>query len=320
MDPTDQTHSDSSTASNALVWVLLPTYNGEKFLAEQLHSILGQTGVRVKILCRDDGSTDASAEVLRDFATRYPQKIEVLRDEEGNLGASGSFSRLMLSALNTLRKKDPNAYIALCDQDDIWHANKLSIGVTQIQLLEARAPGKPALVHSDLRLVTEEGEELAPSMARFQGLQTARSSLAAQVLSNTLTGCTSLMNQPLLKAGLPVHPHAIMHDWWLSMVASALGLRHYIDQPLIDYRQHATNAIGAKAKDHPVVYRSYIHRFFDNRHSEIFRLNAQQARAFLDTYRDRLTMGQRMVLNMAKALDWPFPPLQRLMYRLLRQL
>jgi hypothetical protein len=124
------------------------------------------------------------------------------------------------------------------------------------------------------------------------------------------------MNRALLETGLPVPPEAIMHDWWLSMVASALGSRRYLDQALIDYRQHASNAIGAKAQDKPVAFRTIFHRLFDNRHGEIFRLNAQQAGAFLAVYQDRLSFQQRITLRMAKALAWPFPPVQRLMYRL----
>jgi hypothetical protein len=128
------------------------------------------------------------------------------------------------------------------------------------------------------------------------------------------------MNRALLETGLPVPPEAIMHDWWLSMVASAFGRRCYLDRALIDYRQHARNAIGAKAQDQPVVFRSIFHRLFDDRHSEIFRLNAQQAGAFLSAYRHRLGLTQRITLHMAKALAWPFPPIQRLLYRLLRKL
>ena len=312
--------ASATSPSLAHVLVLLPTYNGAKFLAEQLHSILTQTGVEVSLLCRDDGSTDASPDILRDFETRFPEQIRVLRDELGNLGASASFSHLMNAALNNDGAAHSAAYVALSDQDDIWHSDKLATCVSAIQRLEQTNPGQPALVHSDLRVISEEGEELAPSMARYQGLQTGRSSLAAQVLSNTLTGCTSLMNRPLLETGLPVPPEAIMHDWWLSMVASALGSRRYLDQPLIDYRQHASNAIGAKAQDEPVVFRSIFHRLFDNRHGEIFRLNAQQAEAFLSAYQDRLSLKQRIILRMAKALAWPFPPVQRLMYRLLRKL
>jgi hypothetical protein len=189
--------------------------------------------------------------------------------------------------------------------------------------LETDRPGQPALVHSDLRVIAEDGHEIAPSMARYQGLQTGLDSLAAQALSNTLTGCTSLMNRELLETGLPVPAEAIMHDWWLSMVASALGSRTYLDQALIDYRQHERNAIGAKAKDENPKEKSFWRRlqgFLDHRHRVIFALNARQAAAFLRRYRSRLSVRQSMVLRAVRLLAVPLPPMQRLIYRGLRRL
>ena len=318
-----QARQPTPTTRQAHVQVLLPVYNGARFLAEQIESILGQTGVHVSLLCRDDDSSDTSAAVLRDFETRYPRQVHILRDDLGNLGASGNFSRLMQAAVEQPARALPGdlpPYLALSEQDDLWHPDKLATCVTHIQSLERAHPGQPALVHSDLRVISESGDEIAPSMSRYQGLQPQHSRLAAQVLSNTLTGCTSLMNRSLLETGLPVPEEAIMHDWWLSLVASAIGQRTYLDQALIDYRQHASNAIGAKAQDAPVAYRTILHRLFDDRHSEIFQLNARQAGAFLARFKDRLNVKQRLVLWLASHLDIPFPPLQRLTYRLLRKL
>jgi hypothetical protein len=261
--------------------------------------------------------------LLRELQSRWPNRIRVLEDGDGNLGASGNFSRLMHAALAfnpPAPWTDQPCYMALSDQDDLWHPDKLATCVAAIRQLEREHPGRPALVHSDLRVIAEDGSEIAPSMARYQGLQTQRSGLAAQLLSNTLTGCTSLMNRELLEHGLPIHPEAIMHDWWLSLVASALGHRCYLDQALIDYRQHASNAIGAKAQDKPVVFKSILHRLFDDRHGEIFRLNARQAQAFLQRYRAQLSRRQRFISWLASHLALPVPPAQRLLYRLLRQM
>ena len=320
---------DSPTPSHGLphdtciVLVLLPVYNGARFLAQQIESVLNQTGVQVFLMCRDDGSTDASADVLRAHQQRWPDHVHLLEDARGHLGAGGSFARLVRGAL-AFEVPAPWAnrpcYVALSDQDDLWHSDKLATAVAEIRRLEQAHPGQPALVHSDLRVIAEDGREIAPSMARYQGLQTQRSGFAAQLLSNTLTGCTSLMNRALLVKGLPVPPEAIMHDWWLSLVASSLGCRTYLDIPLIDYRQHASNAIGAKAQDQPVVFKSIIHRLFDDRHGDIFRLNARQAAAFLERFRPELTARQRFTLWMASHLDLPVPPLQRLLYRVLRRL
>jgi glycosyltransferase involved in cell wall biosynthesis len=304
-----------------VVLVLLPVYNGQRFLTQQIESVIHQGGATTHLLCRDDGSTDGSPEILKAMLRRWPDRITLVGDDLGNLGASANFCRLMRLALELdLPAAGPVNYIALSDQDDVWHPDKLATGLAAIQALELARPGTPALVHSDLRVIEEDGQEIAPSMARYQGLRPDLSGLSAQLLSNTLTGCTSLMNRALLEKALPVPPEAIMHDWWLSLVASALGSRRYLDLALIDYRQHAANAIGAKARDKPVAFKTILHRLFDDRHSEIFGLNARQAGGFLARFRNELSFRQRLTTWLAAQLSLPFPPLQRLIYRVLRRL
>jgi glycosyltransferase involved in cell wall biosynthesis len=305
------------------VLVLLPVYNGARFLQAQLDSILQQSHPALLVVCRDDGSSDGSIAVLDAAARRWPDRIILLQDDRGNLGARGNFALLLQHALN-LALPAPLAEmgapcVALCDQDDVWHPDKLATCVAELNRLEQEQPGRPALVHSDLRVVEEDGALIAPSMARYQGLQTGRPSFAAQLLSNTLTGCTALMNMPLVRESMPIPEDAIMHDWWLSLVASAWGKRSYLDQALIDYRQHHNNTIGAKAHEKAVLKGHFLQRLFDARHADIFRLNARQARAFRRRYRGRLGLRRSVELWVAQALAIPLPPLQRVLYTLLRR-
>jgi glycosyltransferase involved in cell wall biosynthesis len=313
------------TMLNRPILVLLPVYNGAAFLQAQLDSILAQTYEPVHIICRDDGSKDASLEILSRAQQEAPERISIVKDTFGNLGASKSFALLLQHALNVptsaAGSESPQTpYVALCDQDDIWHPDKLSVCAAELALLEAAHPGKPALVHSDLQVVAEDGSTIAPSMARYQGLRTQDQAFNAQLLSNTLTGCTSLFNRQLIEKSLPIPAGAIMHDWWLSLVASAFGVRTYIDKPLIDYRQHASNAIGAKALVGKPLNRSRIKRWLDDRHSTIFGLNARQASAFLQRYRRDLSISHRCVLWAALGLHIPYPPIQRVIYHLLRKI
>lgn len=307
------------------VVVLLPVFNGQAFLEPLLDSVLGQS-IDVCILCRDDGSSDGSADIIRSYAQHHQGRIHLLEDDLGNLGACGSFAMLMQFAADThfLRSCfgiDRSVAVALCDQDDVWHPDKLSVCLAHLAELEALHPGAPCLVHSDLRLVGQDGAEIAPSMARYQGLRVGRHSLTAQLLSNTVTGCTAVMNQALLRVALPIPSAAIMHDWWLSIVCSAVGVRRYLDTPLIDYRQHATNTIGAKARENVSRLRRFsIQRFLDNRHHEIFQLNARQARALMHHANCRLSQWQRLGCLMVTWLRFPVPPFQRLLYRILRRL
>lgn len=316
------THSTHPQIPQAGVLVLLPVYNGARFLAQQLDSILAQSLPGVQVLCRDDGSSDGSPQLLADYAQRHPQRIVVQSDATGNVGASRNFSLLMQAALQF---QDPASgarpgYFALADQDDLWQAHKLQRLLERLREEEAIAPGTPVIVHSDLRVVAHDGSVIAPSMATYQGLRTDRSSFSAQLVSNTVTGCTVLMNRALLSKSTPVAPESIMHDWWISLVASAFGRRVYLQEALVDYRQHDNNTIGAKEWVKPVVRRNFISRLFENDHAQTFRMNARQALAFQRVHGSALGLGQKAVLWLATRLDIPFPPLQRVLYRLLRVL
>lgn len=323
--------------------VLLPVYNGSRFLRAQLDSILTQSFQNTLILCRDDASQDNSAAILAEYAARYPGRIQLVHDTLGNLGARGSFSRLMEEGLKLPAHEetpDTNTYFALADQDDTWHPEKLAVLLDEMLQLENGTPDIPCLVHGDLRVVDQDGREIAPSMATYQGLRADRDSLAAQLISNTVTGCTALLNRSLVVISSPVPADSIMHDWWISLVASAFGRRRYVKQPLVNYRQHDSNTIGAKEWTERNRYRmkpglaalprNTYHvlrvlaivsiRLFNNEHSQAFQANALQARTFLRYFAARLTSMQRLSVWMACGLGIPFPPLQRALFRLLRTL
>ena len=304
-------HPNSS--SDCHVVVLLPVYNGTRYLAEQLDSILAQSMPHLMILCRDDGSSDDSVAVLRRYASQHPQRIRVLDDALGNLGARANFSKLMQAALDSeVSPAATTTYYALSDQDDVWHVDKLAQLVAAMRHLEQGDTHLPALVHSDLRVVDDQGQVIAPSMAAYQGLRPDRDSFAAQLISNTVTGCTAMMNRALMERSTPVPPECIMHDWWISLVASAFGKRAYL--------QHANNTIGAKEWVKPVARRYFISRILDDRHHEQFVANARQATAFSTHFAGQLGLHQRMVLAMARGLAVHYAPFQRVLFRILRWL
>lgn len=301
------------------VLILLPVYNGGKHLAPQLDSILAQSDVTPHVLCRDDGSADESPDVLRDYARRFNSQFELLTDDRGNLGASGSFSLLMEKALGLL-EQGVFRFVALADQDDIWHGERLKRGVEQLALLERDSPGAPALVHSDLCVVREDGEAVAASFMAYQGLDPDRTRLPAQLLSNTITGCTTLMNAALLKKALPVPDEAVMHDWWLSLVVSAFGRRQFISEALVDYRQHAGNTVGAKKWQQAPSARALVQRLFDDSAREDFHSIAKQAEAFRQRHGAELSYWHRLVLLSVRGLSSRSVPVQKVLFRMLRRL
>lgn len=331
------------TQVKARIFVLLPLYNGARFLRAQLDSILAQSFDNTVILCRDDGSRDDSPNIVADYARRYPERFVLLQDSLGNLGARGSFSYLMEEALRLSEAATQNGctnYFALADQDDLWHPHKLARLLDVMLSLETNHPSVPALVHGDLRLVDENAQEMAPSMSAYQGLRPDLDSLAAQLISNTVTGCSALMNRALVELSTPVPAAAIMHDWWISLVASAFGRRVYLEETLADYRQHGNNTIGAKEWTQRHRYRMkpglaalpkniyhvmrvmviVTQRLFDDEHNEVFQRTAHQARAFKARFGDQLRLGGRIKVQMACWMDIHFPPLQRLLFKTLRQL
>lgn len=314
------------------ILVLLPVYNGARYLSEQIDSILAQRGqtpagdvVSVRLLCRDDASTDNSLALLRDYAGRYPETIRLIQDDAGNLGAAGNFSVLMrMAESEAAAHADSQPYIALADQDDIWHVDKLQRCLTALLAAEDADTTTPVLVHSDLRVVDAGGQPIAASFMCYQGLRPTRSSLPAQLLSNTLTGCTAMMNLALIRKALPVPAGAVMHDWWLSLVASAFGRRVYLDAPMVDYRQHASNTIGARSHIPARLSGNFLRELLKKRQSpdkqQAFEAIAAQTVAFIQRHGSEISATQRFVCRRIIALPRAGLWRQRLLFRTLRLL
>jgi len=219
--------------------IVLSTYNGERYLREQIDSILDQTYKDWVLLIRDDGSADATNRIIDEYIARDPRIVR-LNDLRGNLGPCRSFLEL-LSHVKT-------PYFMLCDQDDVWLPRKI-----EVTLAPLVADGVPQLVFTDLKVVDETLVETASSFmaySRFNPIASKR--LSKLIIQNTVVGCTVAGNQELLCAAKATDVHSLpssimMHDWWLALVACAFGKLIYVDQPTILYRQHGNNCLGARA-------------------------------------------------------------------------
>ena len=221
------------------VRILLSTYNGAAFLPDQLASFAAQTHPGWTLLWRDDGSTDATVAIMERFAAEHgPGRCTRLRAPEGNLGASESFLALLRAALPTLGAEDAAAF---ADQDDVWLPEKLARGLAA---LAAVPPGRPALACARQVLVDAQlrpfGE--SPRLSHPPGFPAA-------LAQNVATGCTVLLNRPaaaLIARSRPPQPY--FHDWWSYLLVAAAGGEVRMDAtPLVLYRQHGANAVGAPA-------------------------------------------------------------------------
>ena len=227
---------------SVVIDILLSTYNGEKYLAAQLDSLIEQTFTNWRLLVRDDGSTDATMEIVRKYAEQFPEKVVLITEgrTETGLGAANSFSVLM--------KASSAPYIAFCDQDDIWLSDKLEKQLDALQQAEnSVSETTPLLVHSDLIVVDHQLSLLSPSLWTYQHLNPLKMhSFKRLLLQNYVTGCTCLLNRALLEKALPVPDAAVMHDWWLALIAMDEGEIINMREPTVKYRQHAHNDTGAK--------------------------------------------------------------------------
>lgn len=218
------------------VAILLGTYQGAAWLPELLSSLLAQTHVDWVLYARDDGSTDETAQILRDFSKRSGHTVIILPAGAKPLGPQMNFSELLGAALQNGEKT-----FLFCDQDDIWLAQKIAKSVEALTTVGTR----PALVHTDLSVVGPALEPWSPSFRRASHtLDTKDDPLPRLLAQNFVTGCTVALNRELAEIVYPVPPDSLMHDWWAALVAAAAGKILYLDEALVQYRQHGANASG----------------------------------------------------------------------------
>ena len=301
------------------VEILLATYNGEAFLEAQIDSFFQQTYENWRVLARDDGSSDRTVEILRGYAERHPGRFVVIDDTDGNLGYVANFARLI--------EQSTARYLALCDQDDVWLADKLTLCIARLLEMEDRhGADLPLLAHSDLEVVDRDLEPVSPSFWQSRGIDAKGGASLNRLLSqNVATGCTAIFNRPLADLCNTMPGQAVAHDWWIALVAGAFGKIGFVAAPTVLYRQHGGNTIGARSFLPQHLFRRGLEAVSGiDAHGREFQDAYRQARAFLDSFADRLTDEQRTLLGDFasfaqsnpfmlgyRALKWRVVPLRR---------
>ena len=271
-----------------LIHILMATYNGERYLPEQLASIGGQTEGQWLLHVRDDISTDNTWQLLNDFAERYPGRVELARNEE-KLGAKENFARLVQEV------QEPGDYV-FCDQDDVWEPEKLKKLQGKLRESEKEAEEvSPVLVYSDATVIDQEGEVVAESFVQQTGVFLPESRvMESLLLCNCVQGAAAMWNESLQKIlgehALP--EEALMHDWWLALVAAGHGRIVFLPEKLSRYRQHTDNVVGGfdRQEWHRTVRRKLgsgkIRRLVESNH-HMLELRRRQAEAYQRLYGDR---------------------------------
>ena len=235
---------------NPKVQILLATYNGERFLREQLDSIINQEYKSWDLLIHDDGSIDNTISILNEYQNNYSKKIKLLIDQKIFSSASKNFFHLLEQ-----RSRDANLY-CLCDQDDIWHKKKLKLIIEKYNSIENNMN---ILIHSDLSLIDAEGKLLERSHNQCINYQKNQITKNTTLYYNPIPGCAMAINSTLVDK-ISYSKYMVMHDWWILLSAMQENTHViYIKFPLVKYRQHSGNVLGYKKNN---ILKLVIRLFF----------------------------------------------------------
>jgi glycosyltransferase involved in cell wall biosynthesis len=249
--------------------VALCTHNGATFVAEQVQSILSQTRLPREIVLSDDASTDDTVAIVRNelaaFNKGRPKPIElIVRENKPALGVTKNFEQAIRLCTSDL--------VALSDQDDVWLPHKL-------ERMASEFDARPdlTLLHANLKLVDAQIDSLGADMFtayrvspwEFESIHAGRA-IDVLVRRNLVTGASSMFRRKLLDLAEPL-PEAWVHDEWLGIVASVSGRVDVLEEPLVLYRQHGGNQIGAAKMN----LRHYIGRMIFSRTERNARLLAR---------------------------------------------
>ena len=270
-----------------MISILMATYNGEKYVREQIESLFGQTVQDFTLYVSDDKSTDRTCEIIESYARRYPGRIVLSRRQSNSGGAQNNFLDLM-----TAHKDD---YVMLCDQDDVWLPNKIELTLDAMKQAEKEHGTKtPLLVHTELTATNADMTQKLGAYHKLANLDCSRTALNYALVQNIAAGCTIMYNRAL--AELIVKPeYCLMHDWWLFLIAAAFGKAVYLDRATILYRQHGGNSVGV-CDTRKVNY--IFHKLMQVRASRIALFDTSfQAENYLQCFLTHLSEKQKLMLR-----------------------
>ena len=234
--------------------ILLATYNGSQYLSEQLDSILSQSYENINIIIRDDGSSDNTVMIIKEYEQK-DSRVKLLNDTLGNLGFVRNFEELM--------KNSTSDYIMFSDQDDIWYNDKVEISYVRMKEVEyIYGKSCPILVHTNSKIMNYETR----TKSLFISDYAKNSSFENSFFNFFVQGSTMLINASLKREALPFSKEVYLHDRYLHLIAEFIGIRSYIDVPTMDYRQHSNNEIGSRVN---VIDKIKNKRYFNLKDREL---------------------------------------------------
>ena len=262
--------------------ILLATYNGSKYLHEQLDSILSQSYGNINVIIRDDGSSDNTVMIIKEYEQK-DNRVKLLSDNLGNLGFVRNFEELM--------KNSTSEYLMFSDQDDIWYNNKVETSYKRIKAIEEKN-GKscPILVHTNSKIMNYETRTKSLFILDYA----KNSSFENSFFNFFVQGSTMLINESLKREALPFSKEVYLHDRYLHLIAEFIGIRSYIDVPTMDYRQHSNNEIGSSVN---VIDKIKNKRYFNLKDRELLIFLDNTYSAKLDEIKKEKMDAYKLIVN-----------------------
>lgn len=218
--------------------ICMATYNGEKYIKEQLESILPQLSKNDEVIVSDDGSSDRTVEIIKSF---NDSRIKIFENQK--------FKSPTFNFENAL-KHASGEIIVLSDQDDIWKENKIETIKKYMHDYD--------LVISDAEIIDEHGNVLQESFYKLNG---SKSGFIKNIVKNSYLGCAMAFNRKILEKSLPFPRDIPMHDWWIGLIGEMYGKTLFIEDKLICYRRHVNNASPTGEKSRYSNMRKILFRF-----------------------------------------------------------
>lgn len=238
---------------NKKIDILMATYNGEKYLVEQLDSIINQTYRNWNLLIRDDNSTDKTLEIIQNYHKK-DKRIKILKDNKGNLGIVRNFEELL--------KSSESEFIMFSDQDDIWVKNKLDMYLKMIEKIK----NKGFMIHSDAILFDKNKSNILKDT--FISKKAINKGLENVFFNYFVQGATILISKEIKNFILPFPKEVYLHDRYIHLISELFFERIFVNKALIYYRQHGDNQIGAKN----TIRELLLKRYFDERDRQLIKI------------------------------------------------
>ncbi|NLK74443.1 MAG: glycosyltransferase family 2 protein [Clostridiales bacterium] len=269
------------------ITIIMTTYNGEKYVGEQIESILASPYSNFEISIYDDGSNDNTMGILRRYEELYPDIIQVHQNEQ-NMGVTLNF-------LNAICNTNSDYYM-LCDQDDVWKPNKIPVTLKKMRQMEEQyGKNTPLAVFTDAVVVDKELNILHNSFFASSHMNPRRTDLPHLLMENKLIGCTVMFNASLRKILKSNHlpKEARFHDAWIGLIAASFGRIAYLNEATMLYRQHGNNVVGN------VNFLAYIKDRITTINKQKINLLATQRQAaeFARIYGKKMDLDKRIIIG-----------------------